>query len=71
MVAVFTKCGKTGFTYCSNFLIKMVGQRKTFLDLETEVREFLGLNKVLMQYKEGYLRVKWILNNYRTSSMQV
>ena len=48
----------------------MVGQRKKFLDLETEVREFLGSNKVLMQYKEGYLRVKWILNNYRTSSMQ-
>ena len=39
----------------------MVGQKKKFLDLETEVREFLGLNKVLMQYKEGYLRVKWIL----------
>ena len=61
MVAVFTKCGKTGFTYCSNFFwIQMVGQKKNFLDLETAVREFLGSNKVLMQYKEGYLRVKWI-----------
>ena len=48
----------------------MVGQRKKFLDLETEVREFLGSNRVLMQFKEGYLRVKWILNNHRTSSMQ-
>ena len=48
----------------------MVWQRKAFLDLETEVRKFLGSNKVLMQYKEGYLRVKWILNNHRTSSMQ-
>ena len=48
----------------------MVGQKKKFLALETEVREFLGSNKVLMQYKEGYLRVKWILNNHRTSSMQ-
>ena len=48
----------------------MVGQKKKFLDLEIEVREFLGSNKVLMQYKEGYLRVKWILNNHRASSMQ-
>ena len=38
----------------------MVGQNKKFLALETEVREFLGSNKVLMQYKEGYMRVKWI-----------
>ena len=52
------------------FLIKMVGQKKKFLDLETAVREFLGSNRVLMQFKEGYLRVKWILNNHRTSSMQ-
>ena len=48
----------------------MVGQKKKFLDLETAVREFLGSNRVLMQLKEGYLRVKWILNNHRTSSMQ-
>ena len=48
----------------------MVGQKKNFLDLETAVREFLGSNRVLMQFKEGYLRVKWILNNHRTSSIQ-
>ena len=48
----------------------MVGQKKKFLDLETVVREFLGSNRVLMQFKEGYLRVKWILNNHHTSSMQ-
>ena len=70
MVAIFTKCGKTGFTHCSNFFDQNGRAKEKFLDLETEVREFLGSNKVLMQYKEGYLRVKWILNNHRTSSMQ-
>ena len=48
----------------------MVGKKKKFLDLETAVRESLDSNRVLMQFKEGYLRVKWILNNHRTSSMQ-
>jgi len=31
MVAVFTKCGKTGFTYCSNFFgSKWSGEMKIF-----------------------------------------
>ena len=49
----------------------MVGQKKKFLDLETEAREFLGSKKVLMQYKESCLHIKWVLNSHRNSSMQI
>ena len=53
MVAVFTKCGKTGFTYGSNlFWIKMVGCKENFLDLKCGRRGVLELEGDLMQWKE-------------------
>ena len=41
-----------------------------FLDLETDAEEVLGLEQGCYAVKEGYLHVKWVLNSYRSGSIQ-
>ena len=52
MVAVFTKCGKTGFAYYRNFLDQNGRSKENFLDLKCGRRGVLELEGDLMQWKE-------------------
>ena len=70
MIAILLSVVKQVSHVAVTFLDQNGRAKEKFLDQETVVREFLGSNRVLMQFKEGYLRVKWILSNHRTSSMQ-
>ena len=55
MVAVFTKCGKTGFTYCSNFFgSKWSGKRKISRP-KNRRRGVLELERGLYAVKRGLL----------------
>ena len=58
MVAVFTKCGKTGFTYCSNFFgSKWSGKRKISRP-KNRRRGVLELERGLYAVKRGLLAVE-------------
>ena len=68
----FTKYGEKQVSRIAVNILDQNGRAKEkFLDLETEAREFLGSNKVLMQWNESFLHVKWVLNSHRNSSMQI
>ena len=70
MVAVFTKCGKTGFTYYSNFFgSKWLDKEKKFLDLELTQKKFMGSEWDLLSNKGDQLVLKWMSYNYRRSSV--
>ena len=59
MIAVFLLSVVKQVSHIAVNILDQNGRAKEkFLDLETDVRRFLSLNKALMQQKEGCLHVK-------------